>query len=840
MRLQGKLLLAIVPAIAVSLATLGFAMYGKLSAGIASEQLARIDIAMERVQATARAYVDMNEVNASLFGDAEPIVQYFRDVSGSSGRGERTADPVRSLFERMQRRVPDFRELRLLSRDGRELIRVAEAGLVNRSRNEADAAWFRQVGLNWGLAVHTNVVPHPDDGSLVLMIARPIELADPADGDARPQRRLHGYLVIAAGLDFLRREGSNESFGESSRILVLDRMGRAVFDAHGGTGASSERVALSRLERELAGPGASADPARIAIDERWYTVAQRPLFDTMTIAAIVPDAASDRLATGVARSVALVTALSILVAVTLFYVLLRILLIVPIRGLGHSAMAIERGERGGLLSSSRRQDEIGELAAAFHRMHQRLSESIEAVRASHERTERLAFEDRLTGLFNRLWFMTRLEERVATEIPHAARADRFAMLLIDLDGFRRFNDRFGLAVGDALLCEIADRLSRCVTDDRDGVVPCGAGIPAPPNPMALARLGSDEFVISFDDIERATEVVQRIADALSAPVPLSGQTHLTRANIGMAVYPDDATAVHDLLRCADLALCAAKGGTSGFQRYDRSIRDGIEHRRRLELDLKGAVASASLTLQYQPQINVASGRIQGVEALLRWEHAQFGFVSPEVFVSIAEDNGTIVDIGRRVLHDACDQWLRWHEEGIAPERISINVSPRQFRLGDVVAEVREALAHRRMPAACLEVELTESGVADADDDLVGALSELRRLGVRVALDDFGKGISTLGALAALPIDTLKIDRSFVTGVDRHSRTEKVLAATLAMIASLDLEGVAEGVETEAEFRWLQAHGCAIVQGYHFSRPLWSPDMTELLRTQRERDEQRAA
>ncbi len=414
----------------------------------------------------------------------------------------------------------------------------------------------------------------------------------------------------------------------------------------------------------------------------------------------------------------------------------------------------------------------------------------------------LAYRDGLTALANR----SALHEALAHAV---ARYDRdgqpAALLLLNLDRFKVVNDTLGHAAGDRLLVLVADRL---LAGSR------GADL--------VARLGSDEFALvlgGVGHVDAARDVAERLVAALREPFVLNGTSVTIGASVGVALLPQDATEAEAWLRNADLALYQMKSeGRDGIRLFDRSL----DRSRRLRLDLiaelREAIATESLDLHYQPQIDLQSGAIVGFEALARWRHPQRGMIPPSEFVALAEQSSLIGELGRYVLRRACAQWRRFAAAGRPEVAVSVNVSPAQLWHIDLVAETRAALAAHAMPAANLVLEVTENVFLDHHRGAVsGMLGELRALGVKLSLDDFGTGFSSLAYLSGLPFDHLKIDRCFVSEVDRDADRRLLLEGIVALGHALRLEVVAEGIETSAELAVLETLGCDLGQGYLFGR-----------------------
>ncbi|HEY8554619.1 MAG TPA: EAL domain-containing protein [Burkholderiales bacterium] len=435
----------------------------------------------------------------------------------------------------------------------------------------------------------------------------------------------------------------------------------------------------------------------------------------------------------------------------------------------------------------------------------------------------LAYYDNLTSLPNRQQF----EEEVRRALVRAAHAQRMvALLFLDIDHFKRVNDTLGHMHGDALLQAIAGRLVGCIRKARPG---------APEDSAVIARLGGDEFIAALYDLENqedAARVAERVLAAVSEPVRLDEHEVSVTASLGISIYPYDGHDVETLMKHADAAMYQAKeAGRNSFFFYDRAMNASMLNRLAIEARLHKALENGSLSLHYQPLISMHDSAVQGVEALLRWNDPELGPVPPESFIPIAEDTGLILPIGEWVLRTACAQARAWLDAGIPVGRIAVNISGRQFRDRDLVARVSAALAAARLEPRYLELELTESVVMQDALHTRRTLAALKAMGVHLSIDDFGTGYSSLSYLRSFPIDTLKIDRSFVRDIASDADTEAIVSAIIAMARSLKLGVVGEGVETEAQRAFLLAHGCKRVQGFLYCEPLPPTELERWLRAQ---------
>jgi predicted signal transduction protein with EAL and GGDEF domain/CheY-like chemotaxis protein len=437
----------------------------------------------------------------------------------------------------------------------------------------------------------------------------------------------------------------------------------------------------------------------------------------------------------------------------------------------------------------------------------------------------LAHYDSLTSLANRRFFLERLEQAIERA---RSRGTGLALLYLDLDQFKRINDTLGHNAGDQLLRGVADVLRSHVRGS-DVVARPGGG---DDGDCSVSRLGGDEFTVLLLDIVRpevAADVARRILRDLPRPIHIDRHEVSTTASIGIAVFPNDGQDAETLVKHADTAMYHAKErGRNNFQFYSPSLNRVSVRTLKLEVALRQAVASGGLRLHYQPMVRLPDRSPLGLEALLRWTHPELGKVSPAEIIPVAESTGLIAPLGEWILHAACAQVRAWIDAGRRPLPVSVNVSPRQFSLSDLRRNVSEALRTHRLEPHWLELEITESAVLGDDEDVPATLRDLRAMGVRIALDDFGTGYSALGYLTRLPIDTLKMDRSFVRDVDSDPSAAGVVRAVVAMAHSLGLRVVAEGVDAEEQARALHALGCDVLQGFLVSGALPPDEATRFL------------
>ncbi len=434
---------------------------------------------------------------------------------------------------------------------------------------------------------------------------------------------------------------------------------------------------------------------------------------------------------------------------------------------------------------------------------------------AEDRIHFMANHDALTGLPNRALLSDRLEQAIL----YAQRYDRWVtVVFIDLDNFKFVNDSLGHNAGDELLKIVAGRMVKCVraTD-------------------TVVRLGGDEFVILLFDqpksADMASATLQKVQAAIAEPIKIEGHDLRVTCSIGLANYPNDGTDADALLANADAAMYRAKEtGRDNFQFYTPELNTKVHEKFTLQSELRNAILRSEFVLRYQPQVDLRTGRVFAVEALIRWRHPTLGMIPPIKFIPIAEDTGMIVPIGDWVLHEACRQNKAWQDAGLPPMTVCVNVSARQFREKNLIGRVASALRDSGLDAQYLEIEMTESMIMQDIEQAVAAMAALEGLGVHLSIDDFGTGYSSLSALKNFPVARLKIDKSFINDLTTNENDKAVASAVIALGKKLNLRVIAEGVETDDQVEFLRDNNCDEMQGYHFSKPLAPRDIEELLET----------
>ena len=437
-------------------------------------------------------------------------------------------------------------------------------------------------------------------------------------------------------------------------------------------------------------------------------------------------------------------------------------------------------------------------------------------KTAEARLDQIAHYDALTGLPNRALIHDRLRQAMA-------RAERsqtlLAVMFLDLDRFKEINDSLGHAAGDEVLKEVARRLQSCLRSTD-----------------SVGRLGGDEFIVLLEDVHHVDEisvVAGKIIEAFAEPAEVAGHELHLSTSVGVTVYPLDDQDANILLKNADMAMYQAKQeGRNNFQFFAAEMGTRAERGADLRLRLHRALERGEFALHYQPQVHVTSGRITGVEALLRWHDTELGPVSPAQFIPVAEETGLIVPLGDWVLREACRQCKAWLDAGLGPLRVAVNLSPRQFRQKKLAQRIGEILRETGLPAACLEIEITEGIVMKHAERAIETLTELNQLGVQIAIDDFGTGYSSLAYLQRFPVHVLKIDQSFVQAIRGRADQAPIVNTVIQLAKLLGLKALAEGVETTEQLEYLRANGCDAFQGYLFCKPQPAQAIGELLAARR--------
>ncbi|GAB5413117.1 MAG: hypothetical protein Cons2KO_07200 [Congregibacter sp.] len=466
----------------------------------------------------------------------------------------------------------------------------------------------------------------------------------------------------------------------------------------------------------------------------------------------------------------------------------------------------------------------------------RASNAFNALKRQEDRLRYLAYFDPLTSLPNRRSF----NEQLNRILKRSQRTSTFAALLfIDLDNFKRINDSIGHGRGDRLLVEISKRLvNELREDDAISYFSDENAEDGGDSSAEIARLGGDEFTVVIGDVKSTADIekiARRIMNTLSEPIPLQTHNPVVTPSIGIAMFPQDGEDADHLVRNADTAMYAAKAdGRACYRFYNEEMNALSVEKLKLEEDLREALRGDQLELRYQPQVETLTGSVVSLEALVRWKHPERGMISPAHFIPVAEETGQIIELGEWVMTEVARHCVKWDAQGLANFRVSINISPLQFNQPDLLHYIKGFLSRSGMDPTRLELELTESAIMTDGESNIAKLSQLKSLGLDLAVDDFGTGYSSLSYLRKFPINTLKIDQSFVADM-RSSDGAAIVDAIIALAKTLNMRSIAEGIETEEQLAYLAKRGCDLMQGYFFAHPLYPDSVPDAIARDYTRD-----
>jgi diguanylate cyclase (GGDEF)-like protein len=803
LKLQAKILLLVIPLVVVPLLAVGWIGFTNLHAFSEDLFLQQMRTLSEELSHRMQAHLYTVAANVELFCNS-PTLRKYAVTTDEDERYSLLQPALLRIFGSYQRAYPDYFRIRFLLPDGSEDARLSAGPAQSGTHEESRTLHLGEMHAAQD-DVYTRYLRDPARGRLVLVVAKRLVITDASVQDpvsAKPV--LRGYLEVTAGLDYLEHEIETTPVGRRGFLVVTDASGVILLHP------DPSRVGTRVPDRLLGETSAvtSGEPIRASfLGEPYVFVAGPAVHQDVRVFAGLPESELAAVGRALAPAVAAVILAAMLVTSGLIFAVLRHVLVNPIHKLRAAALEVGAGNLATPLTIATH-DEIGELASAFREMSGNL-------RRSDERIRYLAYHDSLTGLPNRNLFQRLLQRALDGVQRHG---HLVSLMLLDLDNFKRVNDTQGHEAGDKVLVELAERLVACVrgSDYVSRILPEDGG-------DAVARLGGDEFMIVLTNLTRpdeAARVCERVLEAVSRPFVLPRGDFRLGASIGIAVHPADGEDAETLMRHVDIAMYHAKAGSKNtYQFYAEAMNVAVMERVSLESALRGALDRGELLLHYQPFVALVTGKVVGVEALLRWQHPERGMIPPDRFIPLAEETGLIVPIGQWVLHAACRQSAAWQAAGLPPLAVAVNVSAVQFRQPAFHESVARALADSNLAPEHLEIEVTESVVVSHDPSVHENISAVVGLGARLAMDDFGTGYSSLSYLRRLPLHKVKIDRSFLRNVETSPRDAALVSAIIVLAHGLDLAVTAEGVETDSQYEFLRGRGCDLGQGYFIGRPI---------------------
>jgi diguanylate cyclase (GGDEF)-like protein len=816
MRLHAKVLLVVVPLAVIPLLIIGWLAYEQLRSTAVERSSIQMTTLMDQMARNFQMHQDVAKANAKLFADAS-LMRAYALTEDEEERYVLMLPSLLKLFSSYLRAYPDYTEIRFLLPDGYEDARTTLIPIPNITEEEGDTPFFQQLSRFKGDAF-VQVSTPPDSHTVSLQVARPVRLIDLATQDPlNGKPTLRGYLVVTMGLDFMAEQMANSRAGEKAHTLIVNENGEILF--HQDPSQLGQYISVPLLKKALEiGKNDQLVPA--VYQETDSLLATRRLHEGLLLIGILPKEELLKESQRLGNSVAWIVLGTIVLLIFALLISMNVLMVRPLKQLMGAVREIGRGNLAPTIALST-SDELGKLGLSFQEMAGNLEKS-------RVKVEHLAYHDSLTGLPNRF----RAHETLRHMISLAHRESRrMAVLFLDLDNFKRVNDTLGHQVGDQLLMEMAIRLQ--VVLRAEDVIHQEV---SQHTSDVLARLGGDEFVVLLSNVSSsrdAAKVASRILDIMKLPFYFNDNEIYSGCSIGISLFPSDGSDVDDLIKRADAAMYQAKSqGRNNFQFYSASYNLAALEHISLEGRLRRALKNNELVLYYQPLVQARTGKIVGLEALLRWNDPLEGIIPPDKFIPVAEESGLILPLGEWVLREAGRQLSVWQAAGFTDACVSVNVSAIQLQRQDLVTIVDQVLKDNGLHPWQLELEITETALMRIRPEVIGDLNAMRRKGVTISLDDFGTGYSSLSLLQELPIGKLKIDKSFVRDMLVDPKDAAIVSAVLFIAKSLGLRSTAEGVETPEQAARLAEEGCDQLQGYLLCRPLPVAEMTEFLKSRK--------
>ncbi len=810
MRLSRKIPLVIIPLIAGPMLLLGLLAYLELKDSAETRGMQTIDTLLGRIDIQLQQIIATADANIALFAD-DPLLKSYVLTDDLEERYALIQRPLQQKFHSIQRAYPEYYEIRVLEPDGVEDLRLSTRNEPNLTEDESQTPGFLALKRSKH-DTQARVDINPDNQQLALFVSRQLRLINPAIESFRAAPTLRGYLSLTVDLDPML-DLLNASPWPSAVLLLTTSQGLVLNSTQGQN--------MQALLGDYAlGSIIVPQPPILypTLQGQNYHHHVRQLHTNLWAHLLLPESDLVHESRFIGLLVLAVCLGAIIFSIPLTLVLVRKQVLDPIGRLNQALANL--GQKQQLIQVPvQSEDEIGELSRSFNSMSRALQNSSEKIRT-------LAYRDSLTGLPNRLMFNRTLRREIDAARQHK---HRIAVLFLDLDNFKNINDTLGHPAGDQLLVQVSDIIQ---TNLRG--YDC-MGRPTDENPAhEMARFGGDEFTLLLrylHSADGAIPVAERITAALAQPIDLNGTPCYAGCSIGIAIYPEDGSTGDDLIKHADLAMYQAKNSRRGsYQFFSSTTAEHARARAELIQKLHKAVEQQAFELYYQPIIDNRSRQLSSVEALIRWSDPELGSISPARFIPLAEENGLILPIGAWVMEQAARQQQAWQKAGLPPIRIAINISGIQLQQKNFSQQLTQLLGKYALTSRDLYIELTETALIQGQDLVLENLYALNKQGIQIALDDFGTGYSSLSYLQNLPIDILKIDRSFIINL-QEKNNGLILSAIITMAHSLNMKVVAEGVEDEAHLAFLSAEGCDLLQGYLFGRPCPPADIEHLLANQ---------
>lgn len=810
MRLQTKILGSLIPFIILPILLVGMLAYQHLYATAIHNARDQLHTLIHQIDSKINDHIERANKNLSLLASNPLVTDYV--LAEEEQRYTLMHRPLIKLFNNYQLSFPEYFELRIILPDGYEDLRTVSEKLENQSDDASNSEIFKQLTDSErfkanDISTVSLMALHSDTHKPALFTGRRITLVPKSSAlGAKPE--LKAILVISQDAGFLQKLTNLDTIENQPDLFVTNAEGEIFFSSDNSDRNLATKVARSFIRNKI-----FDDLTEINLNETPHLAIVHQVSDQVFLTGLLPQSTLTESAKDLNEIVLMLTLGIILLTAFTLHFTIRIFVTSPLGKLNSLTKAIADGNLD-INIDIVQQDEVGDLAKSFSDMRLSLKESTQQI-------EELAYYDTLTGLPNKITFLDRIQQQIHEAKTHER---MLGVLFFDLDNFKNVNDGLGHQMGDLLLMQVGTRLRDCTrgSDHIELLNSSFSTMPRSADTHVLARMGGDEFTLLLPDIhspEETSKVAVRILTKLAMPFILNDHEVFIGASIGIAIYPADGESSETLLKHADIAMYEAKSrGKNNFQFFDHAMNAPVSERLSLESKMRAAFENDEFRLYYQPRVPV-DGKIRyEFEALIRWINPERGFISPAVFIPIAEESGLIQQVGEWVLDKACKQIKTWLDMGYSDVLVSINLSPVQFNYGNPASSVRSALKKYNIEPKHLEVEITETGLMQNENIATTILLALKDLGVRIALDDFGTGYSSLAYLRRFPINTLKIDRSFIHDLEQDPESILVLESIISLARSLELEIVAEGVETLEQLEILKARKCDSIQGFYFAKP----------------------
>ncbi len=739
------------------------------------------------------------KANLKLFANSRLLQDYIR--RGDERFGLLQSSLIR-LFMNYQDVHPDYFSIMLLDENGEVDTYVdSRPGASDPYTHSSLISGISLKDITPGQVIE-QIVHDSDQTDPIMNLIISIDRASSEVSINSPDIEEQSHLVLSMSLVYVQAILDTLASENSGMHLITDRTGRVLYSNHGSF--SPDELSPNELTpndsgyHEYVGPG-----------NRYVTVIST-MNSGLTLYSMVSmnrfDESANTLATRMLFAVLMVIVFILLMS---FFYIKRILLD-PIYQLRSLVTDIGNGVMDSEPSIRNRDDELSDLSQSIFSMR-------ENIQANNRQIEKLAYFDTLTGLPNRVSFKIQLKKTLAL---CAQAQQQCAIVFLDLDNFKYVNDTLGHDVGDKLLIEVTNRI-RALLQDKE--YEQNKQTAPDHHESVLVRLGGDEFTLlitAIQDVDRLNVLLQQLLDSISTPFLIDGNEMIVGASIGVSMFPDHGKSPSELLKNADLAMYEAKrSGKNCFRYFSEEIRDNANESQAMESELRFALEHDEFSLHFQPRLHTDGSGIDGFEALIRWNNINLGEVSPRSLIHLAESNLQIIHIGDWVLDQACSKMSQWKEMGFDDICLSINISPIQILSDDFYTKIKSAMLCHGIDGKNLELEVTETSLLEDEQRTIQVLNKIRSLGVRISLDDFGTGYSSLSKLRILPIDIIKIDRSFIKDISTNSDTAKIFDTIIRLSRTLNLKTVAEGIETEEQHQQVMSAHCDFVQGYYYAKPM---------------------